>query len=266
MKKLVLYMIMLAPFWGQAQTEFKLERSLEGSFSDFTVDPLQQVLTISKQGQLKKFTANGDSLAVFNEMRRHGKLFRIDASNPLKVLLYFKDFGTLVVLDRFLNRRDVIDFRKLGLLQVKAIGQAYDNGIWVYDEQAATIKHLDDAGKVADQFSDFRQLFDSMPSPQLIVDQNKFLYLYDQQLGFYVFDYYGSFKRRVPYTGWSDVVIINGLLFGRKGDILYRYDAQSFSLSEYKIDPSWKAAQKIIIAPERVYLLFEDKISIYKYQ
>jgi len=36
----------------------------------------------------------------------------IDVTNPLKILLYYKKFTTVVVLDRFLNIRNTINFRK----------------------------------------------------------------------------------------------------------------------------------------------------------
>ena len=41
--------------------------------------------------------------AVFNDVKKFGQATLIDVSNPLKVLLYYRDFATIVVLDRFLT-------------------------------------------------------------------------------------------------------------------------------------------------------------------
>ena len=34
-------------------------------------------------------------------MWRYGKIAYIDVSNPLKILLFYQEFGTIVTLDRF---------------------------------------------------------------------------------------------------------------------------------------------------------------------
>lgn len=251
---------------AQVDSLFMLNRSIAGEFTDFTVDNLDNIYLFSPSGQMKKLNANGDSVAVFNDVRRYGKLYAIDVSNPLKVLLHFRDFGTVVVLDRFLSRRLVIDLRRQGLYQVKAIAQAYDNGYWVYDELEAKLKHLNDAGQVIDQFTDFRQLFDSVPSPQVIIDQNKLLYLYDEKFGVYIFDYYGALKKKIPLKGWKDFTVVNNILFGRDGNTLYRYEPDNFKLGQYPLNGALLQAGKIMITPEKLYVLRNDRVEIYSYR
>lgn len=267
MRQIISILLLCAPFFAGAQPEsFTRTAVIAGEYTDFTVDNLNYIYLFNPTGQLKKLKPNGDSLAVFNDVRRYGKLYSIDVSNPLKVLLYFKDFGTVVVLDRLLGRRDVLDLRRLGLYQVKSIAQAYDNGFWVFDEQEGKLKHLNDAGVIVDQFTDFRVLFDSMPSPQFMVDQNKYLYLYDSTKGIYMFDYYGAFKKRIPYYGWEDFTVINNLLFGRNRNLLYRYDPANLQLQEYPVNSKIADALKIKITPENLYVLLPDRLEIYGYK
>ena len=78
---------------------------------DFTVDNLGNLYLVNNTGQIKKVSPTGDSIAVFNNVRQYGKIYEMDVTNPLKVLLYFRDFGTIVVLDRFLSTRSTIDLR-----------------------------------------------------------------------------------------------------------------------------------------------------------
>lgn len=263
---IILLIIVVTPGILKSQDPFILKTSIKGSFSDFTVDNLNNIYLFSASGQLKKLSPLGDSIAVFNDMRRFGKLQSVDVSNPLKVLLYYKDFGTVVVLDRFLGKRTTLDLRRIGLLQVKAIGQSYDNGYWVFDEQEAKLKHLDNSGAVIDQFTDFRILFDSMPSPRFISDQDKSLYLYDDTKGIYIFDYYGSFKKRIPYTGWKDFTVIRNILLGRNDSQLFRYDMQTLQLKTFSINPSLARALKIMITPDEIYVLQSDRLDIYLYK
>lgn len=255
----------LRPF-AQSDTLFRIQKTYPGEVSDFSIDNFGNIFILYQNGQLKKLNANGDSLAVFNDVRRYGKLFSIDVTNPLKILLYYKDFSTIVILDRLLNNRGAIDLRKLNLYQVKAISQSYDNNIWVFDELESKLKRISDEGKLLDQSTDFRLLFDSVPSPQYIIDQNKQLYLYDSLKGVYIFDYYGAFKNRLPFTGWTDFSVINNILVGRNDGQLFRYEPTTFNLQRYPIPTAMLNSRKILVGTGKIYLLRDNKLELYKFQ
>ncbi len=251
--------------FAQSDSLFNLVARHEGNITDFTVDNLGNIYLLYQNGQLKKIRSNGDSLAVFNNVRRFGKLHSIDVSNPLKVLLYYKDFGTTVILDRFLNQRSVLDFRRLNLLQIRAIGQAYDNNIWIFDELESKLKKISDDGRIVDQSVDFRLVFDAAPAPDYIIDHDKLVYLYDPLKGVYIFDYYGGFQNTIPFTGWRDFNVVNNTLFGRNEKFLFRYDKGSVELRQIPVPAFMNDAQKIIIAAGFVYLLKEGSIMVYSY-
>jgi hypothetical protein len=99
---------------AQEDTVFRYLRIMKGDIVDFTVDNLDNIYVLNSRNQVKKFNSNGDSVAVYNDVRKYGQASLIDVSNPLKVLLYYKDFATVVMLDRFLNVVNVVDLRKQG--------------------------------------------------------------------------------------------------------------------------------------------------------
>jgi hypothetical protein len=164
---------------GQNDTAFQYLKTIKGDIASFTVDNLDNVYILNSRNQLKKLNANGDSVAVYNQIRKYGKVTQIDASNPLRVLLYYKDFATIVALDRFLNIRNTIDLRKHNIFQVKAIAQSYDNNIWLFDEMENKLKKIDEEGNLLLETPDFRLLLSQSFSPTQIFDQNQFVYLYD---------------------------------------------------------------------------------------
>lgn len=250
---------------AQSDSNFHFVREHRGYITNFSVDNLGNIYLLYQGGQLKKLRPNGDSLAVFNNVRRFGKVYSIDVSNPLKVLMYYKDFGTIVILDRFLNERATVDLRKQNLLQVRAIGQAYDNNIWIFDELDLKLKKISDDGRMIDQSADFRLVFDSVPAPSHIVDQDKLVYLYDSQKGVYIFDYYGGFQNRIPFTGWTDFEVINKALFGRDNNYLYRYDMGSLQLQQIPAPAFMNDAQKVVVFPGNVYVLKDGVFMVYSY-
>src|SRR5258707_2907593 len=196
---------------GPADTSslFRLTRTIGPDIVDFNVDNLGNIYVLNKDNRLKKLSSQGDSLAVFNDVRRYGQIASIDVSNPLKILVYYREFTTIIELDRFLNIINTIDLRKLNILQAKAVGLAYDNNIWVFDELDAILKRVGDDGSLVDQTTDFRQVFDTVPDPIVIRDQGGLVYLYDPAKGVYAFDHYGTLKTHLILPGWQDFDVID---------------------------------------------------------
>ncbi|HEY8898385.1 MAG TPA: hypothetical protein VIM79_26335 [Niastella sp.] len=252
---------------AQSTDTFFVFNKLAGEqVTDFTVDNLGNLYIVNSTGQIKKVGPAGDSIAVFNNVRQYGKLYFMDVTNPLRVLLYFRDFGTIVVLDRFLNTRATIDLRKQQLFQVNAIGQSYDNNIWVFDELESKLKRVGEDGRIIDQSTDFRMIVDTAPSPQFIVDQNRLVYLYDSLKGVYLFDYYGAFKNRIQLKGWTDFTVIGNAMYGRDANMLYRYEPGTLNLQNYPIPVAMRDAQKIEITPGSLYVLRNNRLEVFSYR
>lgn len=242
---------------------FSLVLTTGEQLTDFAVDNLGNIFLVYESGQLKKLSPKGDSIAVFNDVRRFGKIFSIDISNPLKVLLFYKDFGTIVVLDRLLNNRNILDMRKQNIQQAKAIAQSYDNGVWVYDELDGKLKHLDDNGAVTSETADFRILFDAPPSPVSLVDANRLVYLYDPEKGLIILDYYGTLRNKVALLGWTDVQVIGNRILGRKGQFLESYTAGSMNLQEQDMKGMFNGVRKIQLSLDNLYCLKDGQLFVY---
>lgn len=266
MKKLIFITCCLfgaCALFAQADTSLKLVAILKGEYLDFTVDNLGNIFLLDKNNQLKKLTSSGDSVAVFNDVRRYGNVYSIDATNPLKVLLYYKEFATIVVLDRLLNVRTTIDLRQQNIFQARAICQSYDNNIWVYDEGSATLKKVGDDGTIVDQTGDLRLQLDDAPAPESLADQDRLVYMYDSIKGLFVFDYFGTLKNKLAFTGWEDFQVVGKYIVGRKGILLERYQLSSLLLQERTLPAVLKNVTKARIAIDRLYCLRNGFLYIY---
>ena len=266
MKKISLILLFFsfaASCFSQQDSSLKLIQVIKGGYTDFAVDNLGNILLLDSNNQLKKLTPSGDSVAIFNDVRKYGKVYSIDAGNPLKILLYYRDFGTIVVLDRLLNIRTTIDLRKQNIFQAKAICQSYDNAVWVYDEGEAILKRIGDDGNIIDQTGDFRLQLDEAPSPLFIEDHDRLVYLYDSTKGLLVFDYFGTLKNKLAFLGWQDFQLAGKYIVGRKGVLLERYQLSSLSLEEIRLPEILKNTDKIQIAINRLYCLRNGGLYIY---
>ncbi len=261
---LLLPFLLLQQASAQEDSAFKFIKTIKGNFTGFSVDNLDNLYLINTENQLKKINNNGDSAGVFNDVRRYGKLYSLDVTNPLKILLYYKNFSTIVALDRFLNNRNSIDLRKQNMFRVKAVAMAYDNNLWVVDEQEFKLKKIDEQGKVLFETIDWRQLFDTVPSPDCIFDREGYVYLYDSKKGFYIFDYYGAFKNRLNFTGWSNTEVSGNTVYGFADKKLYSYRQSSLNIKEYLLPAFFGKYSTIKAINGKVYLLKKEGIDVYQ--
>jgi hypothetical protein len=270
MKKLltISFFITAICFRTNAQTDstFLFIKKITGDITSFTVDNLDNIYILTSRNQIKKLNANGDSVAIFNDVKKFGKATLIDVSNPLKILLYYKDFATVVMLDRYLNVVNTIDLRTENIFQAKAIGQSYDNKIWVYDELENKLKKIDEDGKLLLETPDFRLLLGQSPSPVKIFDENKYVYLYDSLLGVYVFDYYGALKNNIMIDHWQNFKVVDKYIFGSRLDTLYRYEINNFRYDEWKLPEQIYQSRLFNFSSTRLYTLKGDGIEIYSFR
>ncbi len=241
----------------------KLEKLIPGNYSSFYIDNLGNVFLINKTNQVKKLDQNFDSVSVFNDVRRYGDIHSLDVNNPLKILVYYSDFTTILTLDRFLNVLNTIDLRKSNILQAKVVAQSYDNNYWVFDELDNTIKKIDDNGNIIFQFADFRILFADSYNPSHIVDEDGLLYLYDYKNGCLIFDYYGALKQKVTWLDKEDIQVASGNLSGRDSMYFYSINIKSFTETRMHPDISLSDAMKVQHSANKLLVLKKDGLSVY---
>jgi hypothetical protein len=257
---------MAMPFAAQGQNDsaFQFIKTIKGSFTYLNVDNLDNIFLITKNNQLKKLNANGDSVAVFNDVKKYGNPDYVDVTNPLKSLLYYKNYSTVVTLDRLLTVRNTVNLRKQNIFYVNTVTLSYDNNMWLFDEEDYRLKKIDEEGKLLQSSTDWRMLFDTVPAPVKIIDRDNFVYLYDPAKGFYIFDYYGGFKNRLAFLNWTNVEVNGTTVYGFEDTRLYSYQLKSLQLKEYKLPAYFGKYISIKAMNGLVYLLNENGVDIYQ--
>lgn len=246
-----------------AQAGFVLEKFIPGSFLYLDADVLDNIYLITETNQLRKLNSNGDSLASYNDVKKYGNPSLIDVSNPMKILVYYKNFSTVVMLDRLLTFRNSINLRTLNIFSVKALSIAYDNNLWIFDEQDYKLKKISDEGKLLQESSDWRMLMPKVPSPIQITDRDKYVYLYDSTKGFYVFDYYGSFKNNIPLFNLQNNSISNNRIMGFINDSLILYNLTSSEVRRFVLPAFLRNSLSIKAINSRLYALKKEGLEIY---
>lgn len=264
------FLLTLATSFNKASAQddslFRFLKKIEFPISSFTVDNLGELYIINTDNQLKKYNEKGDSIGVFNQVTKYGNLSYVEAKNPWKAILFYKDYSIIVLLDKYLNVLTSINLRKKNIFQVEAVTTSYDNNIWLYDEQENKLKKIDDQGNTIFESVDFRLIFDSVPTPKKIIDVDGFVYLYDPEKGLYIFDYYGSFKSKLTFLHWTDLAIIDKQIYGFDKEHLYRYTPPLPDVKEYLLSPELQNNNSIKVNNHKIYVLKNQQLQIFSLQ
>lgn len=245
-------------------SSFSLIKTYKGDITGAAVDNLDNLYIISSTGQVKKFGPKGDSIGVFNGIRNYGKLTAIDVTNPLKPLLFYKDFSNVAVLDRFLANRASLNLRTVNILQPSAIGLSYDNNIWVFDTYDNKLKKIDESGNLLLQTDDFRSLFNQPFAPQKIINENGFVYLADSSSGIFVFDNYGTYKRKILLKNWNTIDVTNGRVVRLSKDAIVIYNPVNFSERSFSYPASFKPYLHSFTSSNKLVTFEGDSLRMYR--
>lgn len=245
-------------------SSFSLVKTYHGDVVGAAVDNLDNLYIISSTGQVKKFGPKGDSIGVFNGVRAYGNLTAIDVTNPLKPLLFYKDFSYVVVLDRFLASRTAVNLRKYNVLQPSAIGLSYDNNIWVFDTYDNKLKKIDEAGNLLLQTDDFRSVFAQSFAPQRLMNENGFVYLADSASGVFVFDNYGTYKRKIPVKNWNAIDVVNGRIVHLSKDAIVVYNPVNLVEKSFAYPSSFRPYLHSFTTNDKFITFSQDSLRIYR--
>ena len=265
---IIFIICILSLFVSSAQSDavFTFKKSIQVEASGLSVENLENIYIISECDQFIKYNREGDSVGVYNQSKRFGKLHSIEVTNPLKILLFYKDFSTIVILDRFLSERSSIDLRKIDILQATAVSLSYDNNIWIFDAIDNRLKKIDDQGNRLLQTEDLRGIFPKPINPVKIINQNNVVYLFDPTEGVYLFDHFGSFLRKFPINKFSGLYIIDHLLVGISNNVLTIYNTITLNENSLKLPSTLQNFEQYFITNNTIYSLSADSIHIYSYK
>lgn len=262
MKRLVVFFIfyMLCSF---STTEYKLVHSIPFQHvSYFTTDNLGNAYVVTGN-QLLLFDKLGKPKYNYSE-RNLGELRLVDASNPMKVLLFYPDFGRIDLLTSTLSLQSTINLRAIGISQAMLVCTSPIEGFWVLDQQDYQLKKVGLDLQVSGQSSEILKWVSGRFQPNYLLAADDFVYLNNPETGILVFDRYGTYFKTIPITGLTSFQIKgNELLYLSKGE-LRAYHLKTLSDREIKL-PDTAAPLETRIEQDELYLLTTDSLNFYSF-
>ncbi len=226
-----------------------------------TTDELGNVYAIHTDNTLARYNERGDSTG-FYRAALNGLIGSIDATNPLRLLLYYPSFNKVQLLDRQLALKAEIDLRALRILSQTAVATASDGNLWVYDPLNAKLLKLDESGAQISEGIDLRQQLSFVPRAACLLERDRRLYLCDTAHGVLVFDQFATYITTLPFRGITALQAFDQQLVFARGDTLHSYDMLSFSEQSLAIPGALRGIVDVSLTQRLLAVLYEKSLLI----
>lgn len=193
----------------------------------YRADHLGNVYTVNED-ELTKFLPNGKMAGRYSNLRL-GSISHLDVSNPLKILVYYRDFQQIVFLDNQLSvNSNAVSLEEMGYEQAELVCASANNSFWVYDKQNNELLRFDENSKKIAATGNLKQVLQSEITPVYMVEYNNYLFLNSPQHGIYVFDMFGAFSKVVSIKGLRDFQLMENVIYYQRDSMLCSYNHKLF--------------------------------------
>jgi hypothetical protein len=159
-------------------------------------DNIQRLYIVTADNTIIHFDNQNSELFRYSN-RRRGSITDVNVSNPIKILLYFRDFGNVVLLDNTLAPINEFSLSELGYSDISAVGVSNDDGFWIYDPLRFRLRKILNNGQIIFESANLMDFgIQSLQVFKIIENGNKVI-MADRDKGFYFFDNFGQYLRYV---------------------------------------------------------------------
>ncbi len=217
-----------------AKERFKKVIVIETKANYITSDYLGYIYLINDD-QITKYDNAGKLIGSFSD-KTLGSITLIDASNPLRILVFYKDFGKVLFLDDVLGPiGSSISLESIALDLSVLCCTSNNDGIWLYDTQGFQIKRIDRNLQLTHASGYINQITGSDINPNFLIEYNSYVYLNNPETGILVFDVYGAYYKTIPIKGLKRFQLSGDNIFYYQDNLLKSYNQKTFEEYDMQI-------------------------------
>jgi len=229
----------------------------------FTADNIGNVYVINAD-ELVKFLPGGKFFARYSNLKL-GSITSVDATNPLKLLLYYRDFQQIVFLDNQLSKNsEPVSLELLGYEQTDLVCAGANNSFWIYNKQNNELLRFDENSKKIASTGNLKQVLQVNLAPNFMLEHNGYLFLNCPETGIYVFDIFGAFSRVITLKGLNYFQLTEDIIYYQKDSVFCSYNYKLFE-EACKGIPQFKSGTVAKYYNTKLYTTSSDSLTIYQF-
>ena len=200
----------------------------------FKVDPFNNLYVLDDKNKIYRYSENHKLLYTYAD-NTLGKITYMDITDPLKILIYKKDYGTVIILDNTLSEIDRFNVLELGFQGATLVATATDGYYWLYDHTEYKMIKIDPQGRRIISSISMIELNLQEIQPHFLQEKQGKVILKDRNEGIILFDNFGQYMKRFPFQIESDIQFDgNHFIYYENGKIVF-YNIQYYTEEEYII-------------------------------
>lgn len=226
-----------------------------------SIDGRNQVFMADRQGNIRQYTTQGDSLNIYSPMFR-ARLNKLEAFWTTTIFLFSADMQQYELLDRFLSPIASNHFRDsdVGVVRYATLGNG--NVIWILNETRLSLVKWDFR---RNQVLQEQPLSLILPNPDLkvinLTERKNLLFLQIENAGVYIFDNQANFIQQLPSIPDVPVFIYEDHFYYVAENRLLKTNYITEKTTFYTLPDT--IYQKVAITKQRVLLYADLGIDIF---
>ena len=177
-----------------AQNKYSLISTINIEADFFTSDNQSNIYAI-KGDELIKFDKNGKLLYKYSN-KNLGNIDFVDASNMLRLLVFYRKFSQIIFLDNTLSiNGEPLALDKINYQQTQLVCSSFNNGIWLYNQQNMEILRMNQSNEITQESGNLSNLINIDLLPNYFMEYNNRIYLNNPSSGILIFDIYGTYYK-----------------------------------------------------------------------
>ncbi len=251
----IFLLLFIITFFSFTQTK---PISIKTKLDYFTTDNIGNIYTINGE-EIIKFLPTGKFLGRYSNLKL-GTITSVDATNPLKILVYYRDFQQILFLDNQLSlNSDVVSLETLGYEQTDLVCASTNNSFWIYDKQNNELIRFNENSKKVAATGNLKQVLQSDLNPNYLTEHNGYLFLNCPETGIYVFDIFGTFNKIIALKNLKKFQINETIVYYRKDSSLCSYNFKTF---EDACKPILNKPLQVIYNKQKTYSGYKDSVVV----
>ncbi len=224
---------------------------------------LGNIYTI-EDGTLVRYSESGEKLKAYNN-KYLGTISYVDVSDPFRIVLFYKDFNQVLFLDNSLAEiMSPIKLDQLKVEQTEIVCSSPQGGFWAFDSYGQKLIYFDKNLQKQQESIGLNSIIGTGGKPTELIEKNDFIYLYIPETGILVFDRYGAYFKTLFLGKITDFQVSDGKIIYQQGNSIFKYDLNFISTTNIDFPDSLKNVTASNILKDKIYILRENKISVYR--
>lgn len=213
--------------------------------------------------ELTKYDKSGKAFSYKFSDKTLGNITSIDAGNPLKIAVFYKDQSRIIFLDNMLAKTgQEINLQSIGLDQASLICYSFNNGIWVYWQSQFELIRLNQNTSIQQRTGNLVQIVNQEIKPEFLIESNNLVYMNNGGENIMMFDIFGTFMNYIPIKTNKKFQIDNESIVYQNDNNIEMYNRKTFQVFSLSI-PIDDNILQIRKEENLIFCLLKNKVMIY---